>query len=249
MKKLKEMSIAVSKRLTKAKQNSNRIIQVNKRQNITKFEELLGKDYVLQVQISRLSRMTVKTFGQVLPLHQISQLVTTPNDEEWLLSKIPSPVVAAMLIYKGSRDGWTMSKFHELCDRMGPTLTIMKTKAGAVCGGFTMQDWSGLGYKSDSCAFVFRLDTKATYSPKLQSGRAIWCSSVYGPSFGNEALSLCNDPMNGSDNGYCWVDKDGVLDTYYKIKADENGKSPLTGEGAVDKGENKYFTCIELEVY
>jgi hypothetical protein len=31
MKKLKEMTIAVSKRLTKAKQNSNRIIQVNKR--------------------------------------------------------------------------------------------------------------------------------------------------------------------------------------------------------------------------
>jgi hypothetical protein len=40
MKKLKEMSIAVSKRLTKAKQNSNRIIQVNKRQNITKFDEI-----------------------------------------------------------------------------------------------------------------------------------------------------------------------------------------------------------------
>ena len=31
MKKLKEMTINVSKRLTKAKQNSNRIIQVNKR--------------------------------------------------------------------------------------------------------------------------------------------------------------------------------------------------------------------------
>jgi hypothetical protein len=31
MKKLKEMTIAVSKRLSKAKKNSNRIIQVNKR--------------------------------------------------------------------------------------------------------------------------------------------------------------------------------------------------------------------------
>ena len=92
--------------------------------------------------------------------------MTSPDDEKWLLSKIPYPVVAALLIYKGSRDGWTMSKFHELCDNMGPTLTIMKTKVGAICGGFTMQDWTSDGEsKSDSYAFVFRLDTKGTYSP------------------------------------------------------------------------------------
>ena len=129
--------------------------------------------------------------------------MTSPDDEEWLFSEIPSPVVAALLIYKGSRDGWKMSKFHELCDRMGPTLTIMKTKAGAICGGFTMQDWtSGDGEsKSDSSAFVFRLDTKATYSPKLQSDRAIYCSRYFGPSFGNDALSLYYDPMNESGHG------------------------------------------------
>jgi hypothetical protein len=195
-------------------------------------DKFLGKDEVLQGQISRISRITVKTFGQILPLHQTSQLVTTPNDEKWLLSKIPSPVVAAMLIYKGSRDGWTISKFHELCDRMGPTLTILKTKAGAICGGFTMQDWtSDNEWKSDSCAFVFRLDTKATYSPKLHSD-AIWCSSGRGPSFGNDALSLWYDPINESGNGWSFVDKDGVSDTDYNIKADENGNSPLTGEGA-----------------
>jgi hypothetical protein len=175
--------------------------------------------------------------------------VTTPDDEKWLLSKIPYPVVAALLIYRGSRDGWIRSKFHELCDRMGPTLTIMKTKAGAICGGFTMQDWtSDNEYKSDSCAFVFRLDTKATYSPKLQSD-AIYCSSSYGPSFGNDALSLRYDPMNGPGNGWCWVDKDGKHNTYYKIKADQNGNSPITGEGAENEDYVKLFTCVELEVY
>jgi hypothetical protein len=109
----------------------------------------------------------------------------------------------------------------------------MKIKVGAICGGFTMQDWtiSDGEYKSDSCAFVFRLDKKATYSPKLQSGRAIHCSWDYGPYFGFRALGLYRDPMNGSGNGRCWVDKDGH-DTYYKIKADKNGNSPLTGEGA-----------------
>ena len=40
MKKLKEMTIAVSKRLTNAKQNSNRIIQLNKRQNKTRLDDI-----------------------------------------------------------------------------------------------------------------------------------------------------------------------------------------------------------------
>ena len=98
---------------------------------------------------------------------------------------------------------------------MGPTLTIMKTKAGAICGGFTMQDWtSDDGWKSDSCAFVFRLDKKATYYPKFES-RAIYCYSDEGPSFGNNALSLQDDPLNGSGHGYCYVDVDGVYDTWY----------------------------------
>jgi hypothetical protein len=168
--------------------------------------------------------------------------------KKWLLSKIRYPVVAALLIYKGSTDGWTMSKFHELCDRMGPTLTVMKTIGGAICGGFTMQDWtSGDGYKYDSCAFVFRLDTKATYSPKLQSGKAIYCNSGKGPCFGRYALSLWDDPMNGSGNGGCDVEND-ECDPYYKIEADENGNSPLTGEGA-DEDNEKSFTCVELEVY
>ena len=114
-----------------------------------------------------------------------------------------------------------------------------------------MQDWASDAYecKSDGCAFVFRLDTKATYSPKLQSGSAIYCSSSRGPYFGNDALSLWNDPMNGSGHGSCWVDKDGGHVTYYKIKADKKGNSPLTGEGAENKGYIKNFSCVELEVY
>ena len=130
-----------------------------------------------------------------------------------------------------------------------------------------MQDWtSDDEYKSDSSAFVFRLDTKATYSPKLQSRGAIYCYSSYGPSFGNDALTLRHDPMNEPGKGQCYVDKDrdhesnykkgfkpyNGHDTSYKIKENENGNSPLTGEGINDWFYNKhqrYFTCVELEVY
>ena len=109
--------------------------------------------------------MSEQTFGQAFPLHKTSELVTTPDDEGCILTNLPYPVVAALLIYKGSRDGWTISKFHKLCDGMGPTLTIMKTKAGAICGGFTMKEWSSDDqWRDDSSVFVFRVDTKVIYS-------------------------------------------------------------------------------------
>jgi hypothetical protein len=41
--------------------------------------------------------------------------------------------------------------------------------------------------------------------------------------------------MNGPGHGWCWVDKDGEHDTWYNIKEDIHGNSPLTGEGAEDK--------------
>ena len=72
--------------------------------------------------------------------------------------------------------------------------------------------------------------------------------------------------MNGPGHGWCWVDIDGEHDTWYNIKEDIHGNSPLTGEGAEDEqheedeeddehedeedgGCCKKFTCVELEVY
>ena len=53
-----------------------------------------------------------------------------------------------MLLYRGSVDGWKPKDFHKRCDNKGPTLTIIKTKGGTICGGFTMQNWeSSDGFK------------------------------------------------------------------------------------------------------
>jgi hypothetical protein len=56
--------------------------------------------------------------------------------------------------------------------------------------------------------------------------------------------------MNGERNGRCFVDEEGVDEkTGFGIEEDENGNSPLTGEGEEDEGHEKYFTCVQLEVY
>ena len=65
-----------------------------------------------------------------------------------------------ILLYSGSTHGWEMDKFHELCDEKGPTITVMKSKAGRVFGGFAMQSWDSKtqGWKADEKAFIYSID-------------------------------------------------------------------------------------------
>ena len=44
------------------------------------------------------------------------------------------------LCYRASRDGWGARDFHEKCDDVGPTVTLIKCGAN-IFGGFTDQSW------------------------------------------------------------------------------------------------------------
>lgn len=44
--------------------------------------------------------------------------------------------------YTALHHGWNVSSFHELCDNMAPTLTIVR-KDNYVFGGFTENSWAG----------------------------------------------------------------------------------------------------------
>ena len=46
------------------------------------------------------------------------------------------------LKYRGSDNGWNAENFHELCDNIGPTITLLKLEDGSCIGGFTTAKWS-----------------------------------------------------------------------------------------------------------
>jgi hypothetical protein len=48
-------------------------------------------------------------------------------------------------IYKGSRDGWAIDIFKGKVFNKGPTLIIIRTKTGAICGGYTSKNWDFSG--------------------------------------------------------------------------------------------------------
>jgi hypothetical protein len=91
------------------------------------------------------------------------------------------------------------------------------------------------------------MDRKQIYRV-VNAQRAIFCSSVRGPNFGAEALSVYGDPLNKEDAGSCYTNgySNGAI---YGIKSDAEGNNEVTGEGHKQKNDGKRFTCVELEVY
>jgi hypothetical protein len=64
-------------------------------------------------------------------------------------------------IYKGTRDGWSKEVFGQKIFCQGPTIVLVKTKSGAICGGFASKGFAASGeYTNDNAAFVFNLNEK-----------------------------------------------------------------------------------------
>ena len=73
--------------------------------------------------------------------------------------------------------------FHEKCDKINNTLTLVRTQSGFRFGGFTAASWEGINvFKPDKSAFIFSLDKKKCYNSNNET-HAIWCYPNYGPIF------------------------------------------------------------------
>ena len=141
-------------------------------------------------------------------------------------------------IFKGSRDGWSKEVFGLKVFNQGPTIVLVKTLLGAICGGFASKSWAGSGsWTNDNAAFVFNLNEK--FIPSNYGNAIFLGSNANGFEFGNNILAIRGAQQLNADNvGYCYVG----TSNYYNISGDSEGKSPLTGE-------KTNFTCVELEVY
>ena len=89
------------------------------------------------------------------------------------------------LIYRAKKHGGYSKNFHSRCDAYHNTLTIIKTQAGLIFGGFTTQTWEGKNFdKLDENAFCFSLDKHKIYNI-VKGKKAIFASPDNGPCFQN----------------------------------------------------------------
>ena len=145
------------------------------------------------------------------------------------------------LLYRATQDGNNVQAFHNKCDNILGTLTIVKTTKGMRFGGYTEQNW----YKSDKSnriqrkdskgvCFCFSLDLFKIYNFNDNSDLSIQCLYNYGPYFGNTFFSVRNN--NGLLYGY----------TDYTTGCGLFGK--IDNDYEFNNGQ-KEFSVIEMEVF
>lgn len=116
------------------------------------------------------------------------------------------------LVYRASRDGFGAKDFHNKCDGVTKTLTVIKATSGNIFGGFTEKSWrSQIEYVQDPKAFIFSLVNKEQKPFKamcLHNGQnAIVNDSTAGPCFGAtfdgkvEDICIYSD-SNANDSSY-----------------------------------------------
>ena len=80
------------------------------------------------------------------------------------------------LLFKSSKDGDKLSKFHDKCDNIQSVLLLIKTNKGIRFGGYTEVGFNSKGSGvNDNKAFIFSLDKKEIYINKANP--AIYCKS------------------------------------------------------------------------
>ena len=99
------------------------------------------------------------------------------------------------VLYDAKVDGYSSATFHQKCDQVNATVSLVTLKNGAKFGGYNPDNWSGTGYRNVQNTFLFSLtDGKGSAPHKFsikqgQEGSAIHCISERGPTFGG-GLSL-----------------------------------------------------------
>ena len=92
------------------------------------------------------------------------------------------------LLYRASEDGFSSASFHQKCDGIKNTLTIIKTTNGNIFGGYTGRAWDCSGtHMYDTNSFIFSLINQSNEPFKAKCIRnecAIFGHSSYGPAYG-----------------------------------------------------------------
>ena len=235
--------------------------------------EVLPKAKEVPVDIKQLIKMFAKL---TIDSHILSNEQTQKFLDKLSTSKITNMLniyaKKFKLLYRGSENGYSAKKFHELCDGHGPTFVIIHNQFGNIFGGYTNVKWSSddrhnaqshirrdayAKWKYDKDAFLFLIhsnDTKVEcpqIMKVLRANRAVCHEKEHGPIFGvGYAIKIadkCNDELPESwplnDRDYSWSYHAGGGNTDYEYKAKE-----LTGSNIFLY--NRYFyQVLDYEVF
>jgi hypothetical protein len=100
------------------------------------------------------------------------------------------------LLLRGSRDGFEVNKFHEICGNQSNTVTVIKVKdSNEILGGYNPIAWESSGKTKDSFIFSFNnsYDIESYILSRVKDENYAICYTEFcGPSFGLDLYLLGN---------------------------------------------------------
>ncbi|CAG8572116.1 2179_t:CDS:2, partial [Paraglomus brasilianum] len=126
------------------------------------------------------SLLITPTHGNYLAscIFQHSQINNSTN------KPIPNTLYRFRLLYRASLHSFSISTFHRLCDRRGPTLTIARiSDSSDIVGGYTDVSWQSSkkgSFKESNESFIFSFDkgdaqkAQVQLVKKSERQRAVW---------------------------------------------------------------------------
>jgi hypothetical protein len=151
-----------------------------------------------------------------------------------------------VLLWRGTRDGFQASIFHNRCDGHSNTLIVIQDIGGSIFGGFTPIPWGGpTGWKADSSgrSFLFTLRNPAGIAPMkfplCQPDKAIGSIPSHGPIFASNNDICVFDSCNTNANSY--TDLGGS----YTNSTGRDSKTVFTGAHTFQVREIEVFEIIQ----
>jgi hypothetical protein len=117
------------------------------------------------------------------------------------------------LLLRGSRDGFTPKKFHELCNDIPHTVTFIKVKGTEeILGGYNPTIWKSSGWGKTKDSFIFSFNNNnakdaiisniTNVQDDIHHAMDYW--HRHGPYFGDDIIIYArNDEYDNYDNIYC----------------------------------------------
>ena len=142
------------------------------------------------------------TINSKIITYQHAELISKWIDRQEITDELKSSY-EFKLLYRGSRDGLTVDKFHEFCDNIPRTVTIVKVDdSNEILGGYKPIEWkSNGGYCKTKDSFIFSFNNdEIILSRVMNENNAIFNSRYHGPSFGEADFHILRSLNN---NGYC----------------------------------------------
>ncbi len=128
--------------------------------------------------------------------------VVRSSDEKNCIRKFfeNKTIKGTALLYRASENGFCIRKFHEKCDGVSNTLTLITTQFNNKIGGFTPLKWKSTtsgSYCTDNSkeSFIFSLTHNDKFTLTLPE-YAIFNRQDYGPAFGGGHDLIIYDKSN-----------------------------------------------------